>query len=233
MPAADVEVTTELVRRLLAGQHQDLAGRPVEFLANGWDNAMFRLGDDLLVRLPRREAAAQILLNEQRWLPVLAPRIQLPIPYPERTGLPAHGYPFSWSVVPYLPGRPCRRRGLARPGGRGGLGRRLPRLAARPRAAGRPRQSLPRRTAGRPRRRARGQPPAAVGCGRPGGSAARVGGGDRRPRLRRPAPLAPRRPAPRQHPGQRWPGQRRNRLRRHHRGRSRHRPGRRLDAAAA
>jgi aminoglycoside phosphotransferase (APT) family kinase protein len=68
---------------------------------------MFRLGDDLLVRLPRREAAAQILLNEQRWLPVLAPRIQLPIPYPERTGLPAHGYPFSWSVVPYLPGDPA------------------------------------------------------------------------------------------------------------------------------
>jgi len=107
MPAADVDVTVELVRRLLAGQHQDLAGRPVEFLANGWDNAMFRLGDDLLVRLPRREPAARILLNEQRWLPVLAPRIQLPIPSPERTGRPAHGYPFSWSVVPYLPGEPA------------------------------------------------------------------------------------------------------------------------------
>jgi aminoglycoside phosphotransferase (APT) family kinase protein len=107
MPAADVDVTTELVRRLLADQHQDLAGRPVEFLANGWDNAMFRLGDDLLVRLPRRQPAAQILLNEQRWLPVLAPEIQLPIPAPERTGRPAHGYPFSWSVVPYLPGEPA------------------------------------------------------------------------------------------------------------------------------
>jgi aminoglycoside phosphotransferase (APT) family kinase protein len=107
MPAADVDVTVELVRRLLAGQHPDLAGQPVEFLANGWDNAMFRLGDDLLVRLPRREPAAQILLNEQRWLPVLAPKIQLPIPAPERTGRPAHGYPFSWSVVPYLPGEPA------------------------------------------------------------------------------------------------------------------------------
>jgi aminoglycoside phosphotransferase (APT) family kinase protein len=107
MPAADVDVTAALVRRLLAGQHPDLAGRPVEFLANGWDNAMFRLGDDLLVRLPRRQPAAQILLNEQRWLPVLAPKIQLPIPAPERTGRPAHGYPFSWSVVPYLPGEPA------------------------------------------------------------------------------------------------------------------------------
>jgi aminoglycoside phosphotransferase (APT) family kinase protein len=107
MPAAEVDVSKELVGRLLADQHRDLAGRPVEFLANGWDNAMFRLGDDLLARLPRREAAAQILLNEQRWLPVLAPRIQLPIPSPERTGRPALGYPFSWSVVPYLPGEPA------------------------------------------------------------------------------------------------------------------------------
>ena len=80
MPAADVDVTPDLVRRLLAGQHPDLAGRPVEFLANGWDNAMFRVGDELLARLPRREIAAAILLNEQRWLPVLAPDIQLPIP---------------------------------------------------------------------------------------------------------------------------------------------------------
>jgi aminoglycoside phosphotransferase (APT) family kinase protein len=107
MPAAEVDVSTELVGRLLADQHQDLAGRPVEFLANGWDNAMFRLGDDLLARLPRRAAAAQILLNEQRWLPVLAPGIQLPIPAPERTGRPALGYPFSWSVVRYLPGEPA------------------------------------------------------------------------------------------------------------------------------
>jgi aminoglycoside phosphotransferase (APT) family kinase protein len=107
MPAAEVDVSAELVGRLLADQHQDLAGRPVEFLANGWDNAMFRLGDDLLARLPRRAAAAQILLNEQRWLPVLAPGIQLPIPAPERTGRPALGYPFSWSVVRYLPGEPA------------------------------------------------------------------------------------------------------------------------------
>jgi aminoglycoside phosphotransferase (APT) family kinase protein len=107
MPAADVDVTPDLVRRLLAGQHPDLAGLPVEFMANGWDNAMFRVGDELLARLPRREVAAAILLNEQRWLPVLAREIQLPIPAPERTGVPAYGYPYPWSVVPYLPGAPA------------------------------------------------------------------------------------------------------------------------------
>ena len=107
MPAADVDVTPDLVRRLLAGQHPDLAGLPVEFMTNGWDNAMFRVGDERIARLPRREVAAAILLNEQRWLPVLAADIQLPIPAPERTGVPAHGFPYAWSVVPYLAGEPA------------------------------------------------------------------------------------------------------------------------------
>jgi aminoglycoside phosphotransferase (APT) family kinase protein len=107
MPAADVEVSAELVRQLLADQHPDLARLPVEFLANGWDNELYRIGDALVARLPRRALGAQIIANEQRWLPGLASRLPLPIPYPERTGVPAHGYPYSWSVVPYLPGVPA------------------------------------------------------------------------------------------------------------------------------
>jgi aminoglycoside phosphotransferase (APT) family kinase protein len=107
MPAAEVEVSADLVRRLLADQHPDLARQPVEFLANGWDNELYRVGDGFLARLPRRALGAEIIKNEQRWLPRLAPRLPLPIPYPERTGVPAHGYPYSWSVVPYLPGVPA------------------------------------------------------------------------------------------------------------------------------
>ena len=107
MPAADVEVSADLVRRLLADQHPDLARLPVEFLANGWDNELYRVGDELVARLPRRALGAQIITNEQRWLPGLAPRLPLPIPCPERTGVPACGYPYSWSVVPYLPGVPA------------------------------------------------------------------------------------------------------------------------------
>jgi len=107
MPAAEVDVSADLVRRLLAGQHPDLADQPVEFLANGWDNVMFRIGVELAARLPRRTLGAQILVHEQRWLPLLAPRLPLPIPYPERTGHPAHGYPWPWSIVPYLPGEPA------------------------------------------------------------------------------------------------------------------------------
>ena len=107
MPAAEVEVSADLVRRLLADQHPDLARLPVEFLANGWDNELYRIGDRLIARLPRRALGAEIIKNEQRWLPRLAPGLPLPIPYPERTGVPAFGYPYSWSVVPYLPGVPA------------------------------------------------------------------------------------------------------------------------------
>ena len=117
MPAADVEVSADLVRRLLADQHPDLARLPVQFLANGWDNELYRVGDGLVARLPRRAAGAEIIMNEQRWLPGLAPRLPLPIPYPERTGVPAHGYPYPWSVVPYLPGVPAAQASSFDPGG--------------------------------------------------------------------------------------------------------------------
>ena len=100
-------MSADLVRRLLADQHPDLARLPVEFLANGWDNELYRVGDSLVARLPRRALGAEIIKNEQRWLLGLAPRLPLPIPYPERTGVPACGYPYSWSVVPYLPGVPA------------------------------------------------------------------------------------------------------------------------------
>jgi aminoglycoside phosphotransferase (APT) family kinase protein len=105
MPAAEVEVSLELVSRLLAAQHPDLAPLPLEVMANGWDNLICRLGRELAVRLPRRALAAALIVHEQRWLPVLAERLPLPVPVPVRTGRPAPGYPWPWSIVPFLPGR--------------------------------------------------------------------------------------------------------------------------------
>jgi aminoglycoside phosphotransferase (APT) family kinase protein len=107
MPAAEHEVTADLVRRLLSAQHPDLAGLPVRPLASGWDNALFRLGERLVARLPRRAVAAPILVNEQRWLPSLAPRLPLPVPVPVRAGEPGEGYPWPWSVTAFLPGTPA------------------------------------------------------------------------------------------------------------------------------
>jgi aminoglycoside phosphotransferase (APT) family kinase protein len=102
-PAAEIDVTAELVDRLVRTQHPDLAG-PVRLVANGWDNALFRLGDHLSVRLPRRELAVQLTRHEQRWLPGLAARLPVPVPAPVRAGTPAHGYPWPWTIVPWYDG---------------------------------------------------------------------------------------------------------------------------------
>lgn len=103
-PPAEHAIDAALVGGLLAEQHPDLAGLPLRAVDAGWDNAMFRLGDGLAVRLPRRAAAAALIEGEQRWLPRLAARLTLPIPVPLRVGLPARGYPWRWSVQPWLPG---------------------------------------------------------------------------------------------------------------------------------
>lgn len=103
-PAAELEIDAALVRRLLVEQQPDLADLPMHVVANGWDNVVVRLGPDLMVRLPRRPASAQLVLNEQRWLPELAQRLTLPIPAPVFAGRPRCEYPWAWSICPWLPG---------------------------------------------------------------------------------------------------------------------------------
>lgn len=110
MPAAEVNIDAALVRGLLTDQHSDLAGLPLHSRRFGWDNVLFRLGDELVVRLPRRGAAATLVEHEQRWLPQLAPALPLPIPVPVRVGRPALGYPWSWSIVPWFPGETAAQR---------------------------------------------------------------------------------------------------------------------------
>lgn len=107
MPAAEVNLSVDLVRRLLADQHPDLAHLPVTVLANGWDNFLCRLGEDLIVRLPRRVLAVELVLHEQRWLPMLAPLLPLPVPAPVRIGRASPDYPWPWSIVPFLRGHPA------------------------------------------------------------------------------------------------------------------------------
>ena len=109
MPAAEVDVSPDLVRRLLAAQQPDLARLPLEVMAHGWDNVMCLVGGELLARMPRREMGARLIVNEQRWLPVLQPRLPLAVPAPVRTGQPGLGYPWPWSVVALIPGQVAAR----------------------------------------------------------------------------------------------------------------------------
>lgn len=104
MPEAEVNIDSSLVHALLQQQRPDLADLPLVELANGWDNVVFRLGNELTVRMPRRLMAVELVENEQRWLPMLAERLPLPIPAPVWSGRPGCNYPWSWSVCPWLPG---------------------------------------------------------------------------------------------------------------------------------
>ncbi|MCG2620457.1 aminoglycoside phosphotransferase family protein [Arthrobacter sp. I2-34] len=107
LPAAEADLTEGQVRELLAGQFPDLAALPLRLVANGWDNAVFRLGDWLAVRLPRRAAAAQLVLHEQVWLPRLAAGLSgldVAVPVPLRCGTPSPSYPWPWSVVRWFEG---------------------------------------------------------------------------------------------------------------------------------
>jgi aminoglycoside phosphotransferase (APT) family kinase protein len=103
-PPAEVTIDNRLVQTLLTEQHPDLANLPLTQVGEGWDNVLFRLGEDLAVRLPRRAASAPMIEHEQRWLPELARRLPLPVPTPIRRGRPGSGFPWSWSVVRWLPG---------------------------------------------------------------------------------------------------------------------------------
>ncbi|MFE9479614.1 aminoglycoside phosphotransferase family protein [Streptomyces spororaveus] len=106
----EIEVTAELVRDLLRDQHPDLADRPVRFGARGWDNQLWRLGDDLAVRLPWATQSADALLRkEHAWLPALAPALPLPVPVPQRIGEPTERFPRPWIVTTWVPGEPADR----------------------------------------------------------------------------------------------------------------------------
>jgi aminoglycoside phosphotransferase (APT) family kinase protein len=115
MTHAEIEITAELVQDLVRDQHPDLADRRVRLGARGWDNQLWRLGDDLAVRLPWATGAADALLRkEYAWLPHLAPRLPLPVPVPQRLGEPSERFPRPWLITTWVPGTPADRTPITR-----------------------------------------------------------------------------------------------------------------------
>ncbi len=104
-PAANLGVTQDLVAGLVAEQHPDLADQELTFLSEGWDNAQFRLGQELVVRVPRRQVAAVLIEHEQAALPHLASILPLAVPTPIRVGRPSDAFPWYWSICPWIPGQ--------------------------------------------------------------------------------------------------------------------------------
>lgn len=110
-PSAEFEIREELVRALVSSQATLIpraATLPLVHAADGWDCSVWRLGDQLAVRLPRRALAAPLVLHEQEVLGGIAARLAasgVGVPAPVVDGRPALGYPWSWSVVPWFEGR--------------------------------------------------------------------------------------------------------------------------------
>ncbi|QNP61573.1 aminoglycoside phosphotransferase family protein [Streptomyces genisteinicus] len=100
----EVPVDGAVVRELLREQRPEWAGLPLAPAGAGTENTMYRLGDDLLVRLPRTAGAAGSLAKERHWLPRLAPLLGRAVPEPVHAGTPGRGYPLPWSVHRWIDG---------------------------------------------------------------------------------------------------------------------------------
>ncbi|KUO12857.1 aminoglycoside phosphotransferase family protein [Streptomyces sp. DSM 15324] len=104
------DITEDLIRALLREQYPRLADRPLRLGARGWDNQVWRLGEDLAVRLPWATPTADALLRkEHAWLPLLAPRLPLRVPVPQHLGEPSARFPRPWLVTTWVPGEPADR----------------------------------------------------------------------------------------------------------------------------
>ncbi|MFH9404162.1 aminoglycoside phosphotransferase family protein [Streptomyces sp. NPDC017638] len=100
----EIPVDETLVRSLLREQRLRWAALPLSPAGAGTDNTMYRLGDDLLVRLPRTAGHARSVRKEQKWLPRLAPLLPCPIPEVVHAGTPADAFPLVWSVHRWIDG---------------------------------------------------------------------------------------------------------------------------------
>lgn len=102
---ARIDIAPPQVRRLIRDQFAQWADLPIEPVANGgWDNWTFHLGDQMIVRLPSASEYALAVEKEHQWLPLLAPRLPLPIPTPLALGAPRAGYPHPWSIYRWISG---------------------------------------------------------------------------------------------------------------------------------
>jgi aminoglycoside phosphotransferase (APT) family kinase protein len=113
---AELVVTPDLAAELIAGQFPDLAGAAVVPFATGWDNTVYRVGGEWLFRFPRRQIAIPGVRREIAVLPLLAPRLPLPIPDPRFAGQPTDRYPWPFFGARLVPGTELADSGLPEDG---------------------------------------------------------------------------------------------------------------------
>jgi aminoglycoside phosphotransferase (APT) family kinase protein len=103
-----IDVDVDIVRALLAEQRPDLARLPItRVVSTGTVNALFRIGDDLVARLPLRDHWEEGIEREWRWIPWLTSRItSVRLPEPVFKGSANDAFPFTWSICRWVEGAP-------------------------------------------------------------------------------------------------------------------------------
>jgi len=106
MHTDEADIDEALVHRLINTQYPQWSHLSIKAVHSaGTDNALYRLGNEMVVRLPRIYSASQQIDKEQKWLPKLAPLLPLAIPQPLAVGVPAEGFPWHWSIYQWLAGK--------------------------------------------------------------------------------------------------------------------------------
>ncbi len=101
----ELPIDLALVRALVARARPEFASLPLARLdSSGSTNALFRLGAELVVRLPRQPGGSATIDKEARWLPQIAPLLPVPVPQVVAVEEPDLGYPERWSIVTWLSG---------------------------------------------------------------------------------------------------------------------------------
>ena len=104
--AAERPSDTTRAATLIAAAFPALRGRPVEPLAEGWDNTVFLVDGRWVFRFPRRRLALPGFRRELTLLPRLAARLPLPVPEPEFVADDDHPIdPWPFAGARLLPGR--------------------------------------------------------------------------------------------------------------------------------
>ncbi len=101
----EFHIDESLVQKLIAHQFPQWSNLPLKPVPSiGTDNALYRMGKDKLVRLPRIDWAVENVYKEFKWLPKIAPFLPVSIPLPLKKGNPSKEYPWPWSVYNWLEG---------------------------------------------------------------------------------------------------------------------------------
>lgn len=105
MHVDEIEIGIGLVKRIVAEQFPGWADLPLKkVMSSGTNNALFKLGDGMVVRLPRISSAVKHINTERTWLPKLAPHLPVSVPLPLGLGYPSKGYPWPWTIYTWLEG---------------------------------------------------------------------------------------------------------------------------------